>query len=355
MVSQILQRRYEEPQSPSLSQKDSDRILHSKAYARYVDKTQVVYLFPHDHITYRGLHVQLVSSLSRAIAYELGLSLELVEAISLGHDLGHAPFGHDGEGYLSELSQEEGVGHFSHSRQSCRIVEEIEPLNLTFGALDGMLCHDGGMLDRTLTLHSNKTWSTYDQELNLRLQQPEANLCPSTNEAALVKLADTVSYLERDIDDAIMLNIVSKEETPLAKLSSRKLRDLVYQDIIDTYRTESVIGVSKPLFELLKEIRTFNFKKIYGHPRLKGESQKVRNAYRLLFEHILKDAKNRGKKSLLWTSFLSNKSVNYVEKYCCAQHVVDYIAGMTDGYFLRLFQELFLPRTIEVPDVLPFS
>jgi dGTPase len=299
--------------------------------------------------------VQLVSSLSRAIAHQLSLSVELVEAISLGHDLGHAPFGHDGEGYLSTLSQEAGIGFFSHSRQSCRIAEEIESLNLSFATLDGMLCHDAGILEPTLAINPEKTWSDYDQEMNLRLQQPEANLCPATNEAALVKLMDTVSSLERDIDDAIMLNIISQDETPLTQLRSQKLRDLVYEDVISTYRKKNVIGVSQSVFDYLKTIREFNFERIYSHNSLKAETQKVYNAYRLLFQYLVKDGKDRGNNGILWAHYLHNKSQQYIEKYSCVQHVVDYIAGMTDGYFLRLFQELFVPRSIEVPDVLPFS
>src|SRR3984957_3501716 len=125
--------------------RDVDRIVHSKAYARYIDKTQVVYLVENDHITHRSLHVQLVSNFARGIAEILHLNLDLVEAIALGHDVGHPPFGHEGEEYLSALSQEFGAGHFAHSWQSCRLFMHVEPLNLGLAVYDGFLCHDGGM------------------------------------------------------------------------------------------------------------------------------------------------------------------------------------------------------------------
>ncbi len=144
--------------------RDVDRILHSKAYARYVDKTQMAYLIDNDHIAHRGLHVQLVSSFARGIAGILRLNLDLVEAISLGHDVGHPPFGHEGEGYLSTLSIEHGNGPFCHSLQSCRLFSEIEPLNLGWAVYDGFLCHDGGMGGAVLIPHFEKSWDGHFTE-----------------------------------------------------------------------------------------------------------------------------------------------------------------------------------------------
>lgn len=336
---------------------DVEKILHSKAYVRYADKTQVVYLFPHDHISYRGLHVQLVSSLARSIGRKLGLSLDLIEAISLGHDIGHAPFGHEGEEYLSLLSQESGIGHFSHSRQSCRVASEIENLNLTLATLDGFLCHDGGMKSRTASICENKTWEKHEEELRERRGEPEADLSPGTQEAALVKFADTISYLERDVEDACTIGIIERKEIPRTILSEKgkSIGKAVAEDMMMVYQTTHQIGVSPEVFEAISAIRAFNFDRIYFHDRLKTESKKIQNAYRLLFTHFLKDFNEAGRKSMLWKHFLHNKDCSYLEKYPPAQHVVDYIAGMTDGYFLRLFQSIFMPRTIEVPDVLPFS
>lgn len=336
---------------------DVERILHANAYARYADKTQVVYLLHHDHIAYRGLHVQLVSALARSIGKQIDLNLDLIEAISLGHDMGHPPFGHDGEGYLHEISQEFGLGGFSHARQSCRIAEEIEPLNLTLATLDGFLCHDGGMKVRAASIHPQKTWQQHEEELDERTREPEIDLIPATHEAALVKIADTASYLERDLSDAITLGLITPEEVPggLFQKGERTLSKAVAANIVETYRATQTIALSLPIFQMLTHIRRFSCEQIYVNPQLKRETKKISTAYHLLCEYLLKDGMRHGERSLLWCHFLHNKTSTYIEKYTTAQHVVDYVAGMTDGYFLRLFQEIFVPRTIAVPNVLPFS
>src|SRR5262249_306641 len=147
---------------------DLERIIHSKALRRYSDKTQVVYLMENDHLTHRGLHVQLVSSYSRGVARLLHLNSDLVEAIALGHHLGHPPCGQEGEGYLSEISKGLNLGAFSHSSQSCRLFRLIEPLNLSFAVFDGFLCHDGGMKKRKCEPFRDKGWSDHFAELEAR-------------------------------------------------------------------------------------------------------------------------------------------------------------------------------------------
>ncbi len=205
--------------------RDVDRILHSKAYARYIDKTQVVYLIDNDHITHRGLHVQLVSSFARGIAEILRLNLALVEAIGLGHDVGHAPFGHEGEGYLSALSIKYDNGVFTHPLQSCRLFSEIEPLNLGLAVYDGFLCHDGGMVGPNLIPRYGKSWDDHQAEKQEKKLHPEANIMPGTLEGCLVKLCDTISYLGRDIEDAINLGILKREDVPVTCLGTANQRN----------------------------------------------------------------------------------------------------------------------------------
>jgi len=338
-------------------QVDIDRILHSKAYARYADKTQVVYLFHHDHIASRGLHVQLVSSLARAIGRQIGLDLDLLEAISLGHDIGHAPFGHEGERYLGELSCQSGLGHFSHSRQSCRIASFIEPMNLTLATLDGFLCHDGGMRENKFSISLGKGWEEFEQQIELRVHEPDCNLLPATHEAALVKIADTISYLERDLSDAITLGLIDPSDPPgeLFQVGSRRIAQTVAADVVSIFERTGQIGLSPAMFATLAEIRTFNYENIYYNEGLKSESKKIQNAYQFLFEYLVRDWKGKGRESVLWRYFLHNKKSSYIEQCGPEQCTLDYIAGMTDGYFLRLFHELFVPGTIKVADVLPFS
>lgn len=329
--------------------RDVDRIVHSKAYARYVDKTQVVYLVDNDHITHRSLHVQLVSNFARGIAEILRLNLDLVEAIALGHDVGHPPFGHEGEGYLSQLSLEFTQQPFTHPWQSCRLFTELEPLNLGLAVYDGFLCHDGGMCGHKLIPRLGKTWQEHFHDKEQKLKDPEGNIWPGTLEGCLVKLCDTISYLGRDIEDAIVLGIVSRSEIPKTILgdSNRIILSELSQNIIRNSYGQDYIALSEDVYEALKILRRFNFERIYTHPRLKVESNKVRRSYRILFDHLLQDFNQQGKNSYLWSKFLHNKSEKYLEQTSPPQKVIDYIAGMTDHYFIKTLEKLIVPKPIE--------
>jgi dGTPase len=330
--------------------RDVDRIIHSKAYARYVDKTQVVYLVENDHITHRGLHVQLVSSFARGIAEILRLNLDLVEAIALGHDVGHPPFGHEGEGYLSSLSQEYAGVPFAHPWQSCRLFTDLEPLNLGLNVYDGFLCHDGGMCGNKLTPRWGKTWEAHFKDRQAKLQDPEGNIMPGTLEGCLVKLCDTMSYIGRDIEDAISLGILSREEVPDTILgnSNRQILSVLSQDVIRSSYGKDYVAVSDESYEALRRLRTFNFERIYIHPKLKVESEKIERSYRILFEQLLSDFKLRGKSSFIWDKFLKNKTGTYLESTSDAQKVIDFISGMTDNYFVRTLEKIIVPKQIEI-------
>lgn len=329
---------------------DVNKIVHSKAYARYTDKTQVVYLVDNDHITNRGLHVQLVSNFARGIAEILGLNLDLVEAISLGHDVGHPPFGHEGEHYLSRLSKKNGGRSFAHPLQSCRLLMEIEPLNLGFAVYDGFLCHDGGMQDRRLEPKRSKTWEDHFRERELKRDSPEANIQPATLEGCLVKMCDTMSYIGKDIEDAISLGILARKDVPQTILgnTNRQILRAIAADIICNSYGNDYIEISEEVYDALKTLRKFNFQNIYIHPKLKVESSKVKSSYSILFDALLKEYKTVGEKSHIWTAYLFNKSEKYRASVNQVQHVVDYIAGMTDHYFVRILQKLVVPSTISI-------
>jgi len=330
--------------------RDVDRIVHSKAYARYIDKTQVVYLVKNDHITRRSLHVQLVSHFSRGIAEILRLNLDLVEAIALGHDVGHPPFGHEGEGYLSELAERHGMGAFAHSAQSCRIYSVIEPLNLGLSVYDGFLCHDGGMSSPVIEPVRGKTWESHLEEVEQKRKNPNINILPGSLEGCLVKLCDTMSYLGRDIEDAISLGILDRGEIPDWELgkSNREILTYFAQDMIRNSYEKGVIAISEQAFSLLKDLRKFNFDRIYLHPELKVESHKIRKCYGILFKQILTDYETNGQTSYLWKHFLHNRPADYWESATPAQLVVDFISGMTDNYFIQTFETLFIPERIDL-------
>ena len=329
--------------------RDVDRIVHSKAYARYIDKTQVAYLIENDHITHRGLHVQLVANFARGIAEILRLNLDLVEAIALGHDVGHPPFGHEGEGYLSELTQEFEGRQFAHPHQSCRLFTKIEPLNLGLAVYDGFLCHDGGMRSTRLEPRFGKTWEDHFSDLETKLNDPEETIIPATLEGCLVKLCDTMSYLGKDIEDAISLGIITREDVPQTMLgnSNREILKALACDIIAQSFEKDYIAISEESYEALKTLRKFNFERIYEYPSLKKESFKVKRSYRILFEFLLQDFENQQENSYLFCNFIKNKPEPYLMDSNPVQKVADFIAGMTDSFFIRTLEKVFVPTRIE--------
>ena len=328
--------------------RDIDRIIHSKAYARYTDKTQVVYLVNNDHITHRGLHVQLVSNFARGIAEILSLNVDLVESIALGHDVGHPPFGHEGEEYLSSLSEEFGNGPFAHPLQSCRLLSEIEKLNLGLAVYDGFLCHDGGMCGPKYEPIKGKGWQQHQEDKMKKKADPHTNIWPTTLEGCLVKMSDTISYLSKDIEDGISLGIISREDIPITILgqTNREILNSCACDIIKNSYDKPFICMSEAVYDALQTLRKFNFHNIYLHPKLKVESSKVKRAYRYLFETLLTEHESLGKESYLWRHYLDGKEPSYLKSNSSIQLVVDYISGMTDSFFINTIEKILIPRQI---------
>ncbi|MCB1213361.1 MAG: HD domain-containing protein [Chlamydiia bacterium] len=327
---------------------DADNILRSKSYARCSDKTQVVPLLSHDHIAHRILHVQLVNSLSQTISEALGLNRDLVEAIALGHDIGHPPFGHQGEELLSSLSIEHGNGPFAHPYQSCRQLTEVEPLNLSLQVLDGILCHDGSLHSRINTPNRKKSWAEFQREMVLKKSDPDCHLTPMTMEGALVKICDTVSYLVQDLKDGIRLGLVNRSQIPdtLLGTSDETILAEFSRHLIDASTQKDAIILSEPLFAAIKQLRAFNFESIYFHPMVRRQTQRIRRSYGLLFRWLIEDEQHHREESYLWREFLNNKSFNYIQKTSPIQRVVDFVAGMTDGYFIKTLERLFVPTEI---------
>ncbi len=353
MKAKEIDHRREREESPSFWQpykEDVERIIHSKAFKRYSDKTQVVYLVDNDHLTHRGHHVQLVSSFARGIGSLLDLNVHLVEAISLGHDVGHPPFGHEGESYLSKLCIEYGLGAYSHSSQSCRLFRAIEPLNLGFLVYDGFLCHDGGMRDRLSKPWFDKSLNDHFEEIEMRTVEPEKDFQPASLEGSLVKMCDSVSYLAKDIEDALQLGIISREDVPKTLLGLRNDEILknAAKDLIEVSQNQPYIGFSEEVFAALKKLRAFNFERIYTYPKLKLESQKIKSAYSQLFELLIDDYKKNGEMSNLHKNFLHSRSGAYIEQTADMRKIVDYIAGMTDRYFINTLEQFVIPQTIKL-------
>jgi len=334
---------------------DSDRILHSLAYTRYIDKTQVFYLVDNDHITHRVLHVQLVSKISRTIGRFLGLNEDLIEAIALGHDIGHCPFGHDGETYLSEICQNHGIGAYQHNIQSVRFLERIERkgkgLNLTLQVLDGILCHDGELHTRALYPEPGKTFKLFDDQIRNKSADPKLSLLPMTLEGCVVRMADTISYIGRDIEDAIRLNLISRKQLPrqcVAELGDTN-GTIVYNlvsNIISNSLERDAIAFSQPVSEALKELKEFNLKNIYLNPQIKPDPSGIKHLFQVLYDRYVSDLEKVDESSIIFSEYLNDMSAAYVAGLSPPKIARDFIAGMTDQFFLKQVPEDLRPKKI---------
>jgi dGTPase len=332
---------------------DTDRILHSRAYTRYIDKTQVFYLIHHDHITHRVLHVQLTSKIARTIGRYLGLNEDLIEAIALGHDIGHTPFGHDGERFLSELCRSGGIGDFFHNVQSVQFLDRVERKgegwNLCLQTLDGILCHDGEIHNQVLKPQRKKTFEILEQEMTLKKKDASIPLMPMTLEGCVVRMADTISYIGRDIEDAIRLNIIERTDLPkecvdiLGSTNGTIVHHLV-TDVINSSFQNTHIAFSREVSEALKRLKDFNLERIYMSPKIKRDSDIIKALFGMLFEKYLVDIENEDRSSVIFKGFLEDMSENYLQNHCKEEIVRDFIAGMTDRYFLRQCPENMRPK-----------
>jgi len=323
---------------------DVDRILHSLAYTRYIDKTQVFYLIENDHITHRMLHVQLVSKVGRTIGRFLGLNEDLIEAIAIGHDIGHPPFGHDGERCLSALCRQCGIGEFHHNVQSVYFLDRVERKgagwNLCLQTLDGILCHDGEVHDQAIKPHREKDFARHESEAAAKQAGSPIALVPMTLEGCVVRFADTVSYIGRDIEDAIRLGIIRRSDLPeqsveqLGETNGTIVYNLV-TDVIHNSLEKDEIAFSEPVSEALKVLKRFNYEQIYTSPLIKQNLPAIERLYETLFERFVADIGQERKQSPVYTTFIDGMAENYLSAHRPEEIARDFISGMTDQYFLR--------------------
>jgi len=336
--------------------RDADRIIHTRAYTRYIDKTQVFYLVENDHITHRVIHVQLVSKIARTIGRSLRLNEDLIEAIALGHDIGHIPYGHFGETCLSALCQKHGIGRFSHNVQSVRFLDQIEDCDLTMQVLDGILCHNGEADDLRIAPEPTRDWDAFDQKVQDNAEGTGSST-PMTLEGCVVKFADTIAYIGRDLQDARDIGLIT-EETQVPALSrdvlgttnAEIINTLIY-DLLENSETETegFIAYSREVERALIAMRTFSRETIYNNPKLISERAKIERMYETLFSSCLEDLENGDKKAKIVSDFLATgwTSPRYLESATNPELVRDFIAGMTDRYFAKRFEECVIPRRIE--------
>ena len=281
-------------------QRDRDRIIHSKSFRRLKHKTQVFLAPFDDHFRTRLTHTLEVSQIARTLARALRLNEDLTEAIALGHDLGHTPFGHCGEGVLNEIT-----GHFAHNEQSVRVVEKLEDLNLCRETVQGIYTHSWGLEPKTL-------------------------------EAQCVQLADKIAYINHDIEDSIRAGVISEEDLPkecqdyFSSVQSKRLNKMI-TEIIKNSIEKPVVSMSEEGWHYTNILRDWMFKNVYTDSPAKLEEKKAKNIIKSLFEYY------------------SEKLKDYCAEDKIQRAVTDYIASMTDSYAIEKYKDIFIPKPLAMP------
>lgn len=330
--------------------RDIDKIIYSLSYIRYIDKTQVFSDSNNDMISKRMTHVQMVSKIARTIGRALNLNEDLIEAASLGHDLGHVPFGHVGESILNKISLRYGEGYFNHNVQSVRTLMNIENggkgNNITIQVLDAIFCHNGEMLEGRykpvsksldeFLLEYEKSYSDKDILKNVR---------PMTLEGCVVRISDIVAYIGKDIDDAVRLGKIKKEDIPkdissVFGTSNSSIVDTIVKDIINNSIDKDYIKISDNIYKALNELISFNYENIYLKANTKKQLDHYDKMFNELFDLYYEQVENEKFSEDIFTLFLNGMSDSY-NKCSSARKVIDYIAGMTDAFFISQYDKYF--------------
>ncbi len=330
--------------------RDIDRIIYSLSYTRYLDKTQVYSFKDNDHISKRITHVQLVNKIARNIGRSLGLNTDLIEAIALGHDIGHTPLGHTGESFLNEISLREIGEYFCHNVQSMRNLEYVEKngegLNLTIQVLDGILCHNGEKLLQEYHT-DNKTIDDVLNQYNMCYKDKKYNdKFPMTLEGCVVRLSDIISYLGRDIEDAERLGVLNSKEIPesITKVlgnNNREIVSTIVTDVIMNSMDKPYIKLSDEVYKAMQELMNFNYKNIYYKSMSKDELEYYREGMNCIYNFYKKAVVGNDKNNEIFRIFLDNQNNYYMENTSSERKVIDYIAGMTDDFFITRVQKVY--------------
>ena len=324
--------------------RDIDKIIHSLSYTRYSDKTQVFPYKENDHISKRMIHVQLVSKVARTIGRALNLNEDLIEAIALGHDIGHTPLGHQGEYILDEICQQELGERFAHNIQSVRHCMYVENkgkgLNLSIQVLDGIMCHNGEMLSNEY-IPMKKDKDEFLKEFNNSYTNySETKKCsPMTLEGCVVRISDIIGYIGRDIEDAIELGKIKREELPkeisdVLGTTNKDIINTIILDIIKESINKPYIKMSKNVYNALFALKKFNSENIYSKSMSKEDKEYYRQGMNILFNDYLNAIETSNKNSVIFTMFLNEQDNEYLENTSKKRQVIDFIAGMTDDLFI---------------------
>lgn len=333
---------------------DRDRIIYSGAYRRSAGKTQVYYFssLTDEQITNRIVHTQYVSQIARTIGRSLSLNLDLIEAAALGHDLGHTPFGHDGEIFLSNECEKYGIGKFHHNIHSLYIVDKFsykgKGMNLTLQTRDAIVSHDGEIHQNELRPMINKAEKDIENYVMEMKSKKYVKTVPMTLEGCVIRISDTIAYIGTDIEDAIHLNILKRNDIPrnitdILGNNNGKIIDTLVKDITLNSYEKPYITFSSEVGYALKELKAFNYKYIYNNDKLKKERKKIEKGFEVLFETYLEDVTSKNKESDIYKHFLNSKKAEYKDSISDAEKVKDFIASMTDRYFKYQLEKMTIP------------
>ena len=334
--------------------RDIEKIINIPAYNRYADKTQVFSFVENDDICRRGLHVQLVSRIARAIGELLGLNVQLIEAIALGHDLGHTPFGHAGERYLSENYEQHTGLCFRHNVHSVRVMDQLYRRNISLQTLDGALCHNGEFAQQVLYLGDTATFDQLDDAVSRCTADVSEikKLRPSTLEGCVVRVSDMIAYIGKDRDDAIDVGIISSrsifDSTVIGRTNAQIINNMTVDIVNNSYRADH-IAMSEEAFEDIVLAKKQNYEKIYFKEGTVSEYENIiQEMFAELYDRLLADLIAGDESSPVFkhhvTSLVSKSASIKRDEYLKEEPnriIADYISSMTDSYFIALHRHLF--------------
>ena len=328
--------------------RDIDKIIYTLGFIRYADKTQVFTFKNNDHIQRRLTHVIYVSKIARTIGRALNLNEDLIEAASLGHDLGHTPFGHVGEEMLNEISLKHNQGFFNHNIESVRLLMNIENygngVNLTLQTLDAIMCHNGEFVMGKY-MPKKKTKEDFFKEYNETYTNKDKvkELRPMTLEGCVVRISDLIAYLGRDIEDGMRMNLINfssipKSITDVLGNNNREIINTIVLDIINNSKDKNYIKLSDEVYNAIKNLKDFNHKHIYKYAYNDEQRKYLKKLLNTLYETYLNDLINMHNESSI-IKYYNSMSDLYKENNK-ERIVIDYIAGMTDEYAINEYNKI---------------
>lgn len=339
--------------------RDIEKILHSPYYNRYADKTQVFSFYKNDDISRRSLHVQLVSRIAKNISSMLGLDINLTEAIALGHDIGHTPFGHAGEKCINEISMEKTGRAFMHNLQSVRVLDKIFDYNITLNTLDGILCHNGELPLDKYTPAPYESFEKFDQMLEECYENPQASkkLIPATLEGCVVRISDLIAYIGKDRQDSVRAKVIKDESVfssgNLGRFNASIINNLIVNVIENSYG-KNYIKLNKEYYDDLMLAMKENYQLIYLSDSVRDVQQNViKPMFAKVFDSLLNDIKSHKTESVIFRhhiNYISKvrafyNSESYLDLNTPEDIVIDYISSMTDDYFSDMYSYLFPKST----------